>query len=297
MSNELTVDLKKKIYEIRGKQVMLDSDLADIYHCKNGTKEINQAVKNNPKKFPEYYTWILTDDESNDLLVKIFDQKNERRGGRYKNPRVFTEQGVYMLATILKSDVATDVTIKIMDTFVEMRKYISSGLIEYDYLNKKIIDHDNKIKLLEESFSEYDKKEDKEIIFFEGQYFRSYSKVINLFKKAKKSLIIIDNFVDNDTLDIISNLNNIKVTIITDKSTCYIKQIDIDKYSKEFSNLSVVYNKTFHDRFFIIDKKDIYHCGASIKDLGNKTFAINKLVEDSVNNNLLNKILSIILIK
>lgn len=292
MSNELAIDLKKKIYEIRGKQVMLDSDLAKLYQVE--TKRINEAVLRNRNKFPDRFTWKLDDSESDQILVANCDQKNERRGGRYKNPRVFTEQGVYMLATILKSDVATDVTIKIMDTFVEMRKYISSGLIEYDYLNKKIIDHDNKIKLLEESFSEYDKKEDKEVIFFEGQYFRSYSKVINLFKKAKKSLIIIDNFVDNDTLDIISNLDNIKVIIITDKKTCYINKLDIEKYNKEYDNLSVIYNKTFHDRFFIIDDLDIYHCGASIKDLGNKTFAINKFVEESVNNSLIKKIKSVI---
>lgn len=109
--------IENLVYEIRGIQVMLDSDLANLYHCKNGTKEINQAVKNNPDKFPDYYSWKLTDKESEDLLVKIFDQKRkiDTRGGKFKNPRVFTEQGIAMLATILKTEVATKVSIRIID--------------------------------------------------------------------------------------------------------------------------------------------------------------------------------------
>ena len=117
-------NIKDLIYEIRGKQVMLDSDLSMLYGCKNGTKEINQAVKNNPDKFPERYSWKLNDEDSEYFLVKIFDQKIETRGGKYKNPRVFTEQGVAMLATILKTKVATEASIRIMDAFVSMRHYL-----------------------------------------------------------------------------------------------------------------------------------------------------------------------------
>ena len=139
--NEIVEELKieKMIYEIRGKQVMLDSDLAKLYQCKNGTKEINQAVKNNFEKFPERFSWKLTDEDVKGFLVKNFDQKIERRGGRYKEPRVFTEQGVAMLATILKSKIATEVSIRIMDAFVAMRKYIGSNLIEQKYINHILI--------------------------------------------------------------------------------------------------------------------------------------------------------------
>ena len=136
--NEVVIDnlnIENMIYEIRGKQVMLDSDLAKLYQCKNGTKEINQAVKNNPDKFPERFSWKLNTSDSYEFLVKKFDQKIETRGGKYKNPRVFTEQGVAMLSTILKSKVATETSIRIMDAFVYMRKYISNNF----YKNEKIL--------------------------------------------------------------------------------------------------------------------------------------------------------------
>ncbi len=124
---EEKTNIKDMIYEVRGKQVMLDSDLAKIYGCKNGTKEINQAVKNNPDKFPERYCFKMSDMESKSFLVKSFDQKLETRGGKYKNATVFTEQGIYMLATILKTKNATASTLKIMDTFVNMRKFINEN--------------------------------------------------------------------------------------------------------------------------------------------------------------------------
>ena len=131
------INIENMIYEIRGKKVMLDSDLAKLYNVE--TKRINEAVKNNIEKFPERYCFKLSDDESDNLLVEIFDQKIEKRGGKYKNPRVFTEQGVYMLATILKSKEATKITISIMDAFVVMKKIINSSLIEQKYINKLVL--------------------------------------------------------------------------------------------------------------------------------------------------------------
>jgi hypothetical protein len=135
---ESKVNIEELIYEIRGKQVMLDSDLAYLYECKNGTKEINQAVKNNIEKFPERFSWKLTDEESKIFLVKKFDQKIETRGGKYNNPRVFTEQGVMMLATILKSKIATLTTIRIMDAFVEMKKYFSNDILRISNIERTI---------------------------------------------------------------------------------------------------------------------------------------------------------------
>ena len=162
---ELETNIEELIYEIRGKQVMLDSDLARLYKCKNGTKEINQAVKNNIEKFPERFSWILTDEESTDFLVKNFDQKRETRGGKYKNPRVFTEQGVMMLATIIKSRIATATTIRIMDAFVEMKKFFSNDILRISNIEKNIINinnkidkHDTNIKLLQESFDKLSEK-------------------------------------------------------------------------------------------------------------------------------------------
>lgn len=281
MSNDLSINIKNKIYNIRGKQVMLDSDLAVLYQCKNGTKEINQAVKNNLTKFPLRYSFVLTDIEKDDLRSKFLTTNFNSKSR--SNPRVFTEQGVYMLATILKSKVATDVTIKIMDTFVEMRKYVSSNLFD---VSRALTNLDDRVKVLEESFN----NDDKTGIYYEGSIYDAYSAIISIFKKAKKSIVIIDNYIDNDTLDIVSKFSSITVSIITNKDTCYIKKIDIDKYNSEYNNLIVIYNKSFHDRFFIIDKKDVYHSGTSINRIGVKTFAINKITDQTINKIFINNI-------
>ena len=153
------------IYEIRGKQVMLDSDLADLYGCKNGTKEINQAVKNNIEKFPERYCFRITEKEYSSLKSKILTSK----GGSRKGHTVFTEQGVYMLATILKGKLATSITIAIMDAFVAMKSIINTSLIEQKYINSLVLEHDNEIKLLQESFDKLNIKENNNHIFYEGQ--------------------------------------------------------------------------------------------------------------------------------
>ena len=181
------------IYEFRGKQVMLDSDLAILYQCKNGTKEINQAVKNNIEKFPERFSWRLTNEECNAFLVKIFDQKRETRGGRYKNPRVFTEQGVAMLATILKSEIATSISIKIMDAFVAMRHYIGNNEYRLSNVETKILEHDKNIKLLQQSFQKFEEKRKINEIYFNGQIFDAYSKILEIFKSAVRKLIIKDS--------------------------------------------------------------------------------------------------------
>ena len=144
IQNDLKVE--NLIYEIRGKQVMLDSDLAKLYQVE--TKRINEAVHRNKEKFPERFCWKLTKDEKEIFLVAICDQKLETRGGRYKNPQIFTEQGVAMLATILKSKIATEVSIKIMDAFVSMRKYIITNLIEQKYINNLVIEDTKRINLL-----------------------------------------------------------------------------------------------------------------------------------------------------
>ena len=282
------LNIENMIYEIRGKQVMLDSDLAKLYQCKNGTKEINQAVKNNPDKFPERYSFQLSDNEYNNLRSNFLTSSLESGyGGRRYNPRVFTEQGIAMLSTILKSKVAVETSIRIMDTFVKMRKIISSSLIEQKYINELVIKDNERINLLEESFSKLEEKEKINHIFYEGQIYDAYSLLIDIFKGAKEEIIIIDNYADKSILNMITNLN-VKVTIVTRKFNL-LKDIDIKKYNRQYHNLKVIYSDKFHDRFIILDKKVLYHSGASYKDLGNKCFGINKIKDDEYLENILIK--------
>ena len=272
MNNEI-IDIENMIYEIDGKEVMLDSDLAKLYHVE--TKRINEAVKNNPKKFPERISWKLDDTESKTFLVENFDQKQETRGGKYKNPRVFTEQGVYMLATILKSDVAIEVSIKIMDTFVKMRHYLNynNAFLPHKFmlLEDKV---ERNIASINELFNRFDSKDiAKDSIFYEGQCYDAYSFLVDIFSRAKEQLTIIDNFASKELLDITKELNLKKITIVTRN----INTIPINKYITQYKNVEFVQNNSFHDRFIIIDDKEFYMCGASFKDIGKKCFYIGKI--------------------
>ena len=271
-------NIKDMIYEIRGKQVMLDSDLAKLYECKNGTKEINQAVKNNIDKFPERFSWIVTSDEFLDLRSKFLTAKYSKMSR--VNPRVFTEQGVAMLATILKSKIATEVSISIMDAFVAMRRYIGNSEYRLSNVEAKVIELDNDVKLLQESFSKFEEKRKVNEIYFNGQIFDAYSKILEIFKSAKKELIIIDAYSDNTMLDIIKRLN-VKITIITKDNNLLTKQ-DIDRYNKQYHNLNICFDNSFHDRYFILDNNFVYHCGASINRIGYKTFSVTLLSDEEV---------------
>ena len=193
------VRIEDMIYEVRGVQVMLDSDLAKLYQVE--TKRINEAVKNNPEKFPERFSWILTENEWIFLRSKFSTLENNTSGkGHHRKylPRVFTEQGVAMLATILKSKVATKVSINIMDAFVLMRKYISSSLIEQKYINNLVLEHEERLKLVENTFSNF--KEKHNHLFFKGQIYDAYSLLLDIFAKSKNDIIIIDNYIDKNIL-------------------------------------------------------------------------------------------------
>lgn len=286
------VNIEELIYEIRGVQVMLDSDLAKLYDVE--TKRINEAVKNNPNKFPERFSWFLTKEEYEICSRSKFSTlKKNKRGQNIKYmPRVFTEQGVAMLATILKSKTAVKVSIRIMDSFVAMRHYISNNLLEQKYINELVFEDHERIKLLEESFQKFEEKKRVNEIYFDGQIFDAYSKIYEIFKLAGKKLIIIDNYADNMLLDIIKRLD-IKVTIITKKDNLLTYQ-DINKYNKQYSNLEVIFNNTFHDRYFIIDDVKVYHCGSSINRIGYKTFSINFISDKEINELLISRVKSII---
>ncbi len=291
MNSLETIDIENIIYEINGKQVMLDSDIAKLYKCKSGTKEVNQAVKNNPDKFPERFSWILNDIESSDFLVKNFDQKVETRGGKYKNPRVFTEQGVYMLATILKTDIATSVSIRIMDAFVKMRHYINYNMSFLPHrvllLENKVDDNAKRIDELFDKFNPNDITDD--CVYFNGEYYDAYSKVLDIFRKAQKELIIIDNYADKELLDITRTLN-IQIILITKKDGLLAKK-DIETYNKQYSNLKIIFDNTFHDRYFILDNKILYYCGASLNRIGYKTFSIHLVNDTKISNLLITEIM------
>ena len=271
------IKIENMIYEIRGKQVMLDSDLAKLYQVE--TKRINEAVKNNIEKFPERFCFRITENEFNILKSKFSTSKG--RGGSRKGHSVFTEQGIAMLATILKSKVATRVSIAIMDAFIVMRKFISSNLLEQKYVNNMVFELDERVSLLENTFSKFDTFSNE--IFFEGQIYDAYSLLLDIFNTSKESIIIIDNYISKELLDILSKTER-KVTI-------YTKVIDnnlINKYNSQYHNVKVLINNSFHDRFIIIDNKVLYHCGVSFKDLGKKCFAINKIEGKEILCNILN---------
>ena len=271
-------NIKNMIYEIRGKQVMLDSDLAKLYNVE--TKRINEAVKNNPLKFPERFSFKLTDLESKKLLVENFDQKNEIRGGRYKNPRVFTEQGVAMLATILKSPVATKISVAIMDAFVEMRRFIQNNSDVFNRLTKveyKLLENDEKFEIL---FKKFNKQEIKEKIFYDGEIYDAYSLLINIIREAKEKIIIIDNYIDKTIFDVLSYKDeNIKVEIWTKEEK---SKLDYDKFNLQYENVEIKRVNNIHDRFIIIDGEKLYHVGSSLKDLGKKCFAITKMNKENI---------------
>ncbi len=276
------------IYEVRGKQVMLDSDLAKLYECANGTKTINLAVKRHINRFPERFMFQLTKEEYDNLRFQLETTNKMSRS----LPYVFTEQGVAMLATILRTEVAEEVSIKIMDAFVAMRKYISTNLIEQKYINNLVLEDHDKIKALEISFNKLEEKKKTNEIYFNGQIYDAYSKIQEIFKSASKKLIIIDSYADNTILDIVKRLN-VNVVIVTKKDNLLTVQ-DIVKYNKQYHNLKVIYDNTFHDRYFIIDNTTVYHCGASINRIGYKTFSITLIGDTEVNNLLIDKVNKII---
>lgn len=284
------VVIENLIYEVRGTQVMLDSDLARLYECVNGTKTINQSVKRNIERFPDDFYFQLTKAEFQELQSQI-GTTNLNKMSRTL-PYVFTEQGVAMLATVLRTSVASQMSVSIMRAFVTMRKFISTNLIEQKYINNQVLKNTEDIKLLQELFQKFEEKRKDSEIYFNGQIFDAYSKIYEIFNSANEYLIIIDIYADNTLLDIIKRLSA-EVVIITKRNNLLTEQ-DITKYNKQYHNLKVIYDNTFHDRYFLIDKKQVYHCGTSINRIGYKTFSINLISDEEVCNSLISKINKII---
>ena len=285
ISNE---EIKNLIYTIRGKQVMLDSDVARLF--KYATKDLNRNVKNNIERFPEYYCFQLADEEYKSLRCKNFTLNENGRGQHRKYlPYVFTEYGITMLAGLLKSEVAVNVSIKIVNTFIEMRKFISANGQLFERLTNveyKLLEHDKKF---DEVFNQLQVEENiKQRIFFDGQIYDAYSLIIDIIKKANRKILIIDNYIDDSVLKMLTKKNNnVEVVILTsDKSN--IQPIDIQKFNKEYPILKVAKTNKVHDRFIIIDNKEMYHLGASIKDLGKKCFGINRIEDMEIIEKIIN---------
>ena len=282
ISNE---EIKNLIYTIRGKQVMLDSDVARLYHYE--TRRINETVKRNIERFPIEFCFQLTSQEYEALKSQI--ATSNIRGGKQKLPYVFTEKGILMLSGLLKNEVAIEVSIKIVEAFVEMRKFISSNGQLFERLTNveyKLLEHDKKF---DQVFDQLQHEENiKQKIFFEGQIYDAYSLIIDIIKKANKKILIIDNYIDDSVLKMLTKKNkNVEVIILTsDKSN--IQKLDIQKFNKEYPILKVAKTNKFHDRFIVIDNKEMYHLGASIKDLGKKCFGINKIEDVEIIEKVIN---------
>ena len=281
------INIANMIYEIRGKQVMLDSDLAKLYGCKNGTKTINLAVKRNIERFPNDF--YLTQVEFDNLKFQFETSSWNTYGGIRKLPYIFTEQGVAMLATVLRTSIASEVSINIMRAFVTMRKYIGNNLIKQKYINNQVMKNTEDIKLLQESFSKLEEKKKINEIYFNGQIYDAYSKIVDIMKESKQELIIIDRYADKTVLDMISKVEVI-VKLITKKNGL-LSKLDIEKYQKQYDNLKIKYDDTFHDRYIIVDKEIFYHLGASVNHVGSRTFSINILEDDCMKKFLLAKLI------
>ena len=285
-----TIKIEDLIYKIRGKQVMLSSDVAKLYQVE--TKVLNQTIKRNINRFPESFCFQLTNEEIDILCSRsqfvTLNKSNNLRGGNIKYlPYVLTEHGIMMLSGLLKSEIAIKVNIQIINAFVEMRKYLLNNNIENRLSNieTKIIEYDNNFKIL---FDKFDSKTNSNI-YFEGQTYDSYSLLKDILNSSKNNIIIIDNYIDKAVLDILKETNK-KIIIITNK----YNNRDYEKYKSQYNNITLKISNSFHDRYIIIDNQTLYHSGASFKDLGKKCFNINKIEESKIINSLLEEISKLI---
>jgi hypothetical protein len=274
------ISIKDKIFVIKNTQVMIDKDLAELFGTT--TKAFNQAVNRNIDRFPSDFKFQLNETEKNKLVTNCDRFKTLKHST--SNPYAFTEQGVSMLSAILKSDIAIETSIRIIREFVNMRKFVSQNNYLFqrmDILEEKQKNTDQKV---DEILNAIESKDTtiKQGVFFEGQFFDAYIFISDILKNAKKSITLVDNYIDEKTLLHLASKTNkdIKISIIT-KSISKELKLDIEKYNKQNNNLSIYEYKNSHDRFLILDNKIIYHLGASIKDLGNKWFAFSKLEDDN----------------
>lgn len=281
------------IFSIRGKQVMLDEHLADLYGIE--TKYLNRAVKRNPDRFPKSFMFQLTKKEYENLRFQngtLEESKalrfqigtSKQRGGRRYMPYVFTEQGVSMLSAVLNTETAIKMSVIIMDAFVQMRQFLmenASLLKRIQNIETKQLDTESKVQILLNAMEKQSLKP-KQGIFFNGQVFDAWVFISDLVKSAKNSLVLIDNYVDESVLSLFAKKKkNVTVSIYT-KNISRALQEDANKFNTQFGGMKLNTFDASHDRFLLIDKTEVYHIGASLKDLGKKWFAFSKMEKDSL---------------
>ncbi len=288
--------IENLIHYVRGQQVMIDSDLALLYNVE--TKRLNESVKRNAKRFPESFCFQLSEDEYADLRSQIATSNTENtssKGGRRYLPYVFTEQGIAMLSAVLRSDEAIQVSINIMNAFVKMRRFMAENALMFDKLNSLEL---KQLEYQKESNEKFDQifayiSEHEEVgqkIFFEGQIYDAFSLLVSLVGKAEKSIVLIDNYVDVGTLNILAKKKDgVGVTIYTVRRTRLASQ-DIANFNSQYPTLTVNYTGVFHDRFLIIDEETAYHIGASLKDAGKKCFGISRIEDVGIISDILQRL-------
>lgn len=279
MENKPTIstkEIRNLIYSIRGRQVMLDSDLASLYQVE--TKNLNKAVKRNIERFPVSFCFQLTEEEVENLRFQIGTSSLSYGGRRYL-PYVFTEQGVAMASAILRSDIAVKVSVEIMEAFVEMRKMLISNASLFhrlDNIELKQLQADQKFEEIFKAL-ESDKLHAEKGIFYNGQVFDAYTFVSDIIRSAKSSITLLDNYVDDTVLTLLGKRNtNVTATIYT-KSISNQLRLDLQRYNSQYPSIEVEIFSYAHDRFLIIDSTELYHIGASLKDLGKKWFAFSRM--------------------
>lgn len=288
--------IENLIHYVRGQQVMIDSDLALLYNVE--TKRLNESVKRNAKRFPESFCFQLSEDEYADLRSQIATSNTENtssKGGRRYLPYVFTEPGIAMLSAVLRSDEAIQVSINIMNAFVKMRRFMAENALMFDKLNSLEL---KQLEYQKESNEKFDQifayiSEHEEVgqkIFFEGQIYDAFSLLVSLVGKAEKSIVLIDNYVDVGTLNILAKKKDgVDVTIYTVRRTRLASQ-DIANFNSQYPTLTVNYTGVFHDRFLIIDEETAYHIGASLKDAGKKCFGISRIEDVGIISDILQRL-------
>ncbi len=272
--------IRDRIYSIRGFQVMLDRDLAELYGVE--TKRINEAVKRNAERFPKKYCFKLNEAEKHELVAKC-DRFNSMKHSSAK-PSVFTEHGVSMLASVLKSDIAIRISIIIIDAFVEMRKFIQTNVRLFqriDVIELKQSETDKKVDKILDAMESGEVKQ-KNGIFYDGQVYDAYKFVSDIFRSAKKSIKVIDNYIDDSVLILLSKRKKGVSGVIYSKSISDRMKLDVQKFNEQYDPVELKEFKSSHDRFIIIDEKVIYHFGASLKDLGKKWFGFSRMDVDAV---------------
>ena len=276
------IDIKDRIFTIRGKQVMLDSDLADLYGVE--TKRLNEQVKRNINRFPDEFSFILTKDEYENCSRSHFATLEKGRGKHKKYlPRVFSEHGVLMLSNVLKTETSVMVSVNIIKSFVALRKYLKDtlGIFErFENIEKKQLEYKMEAdKNFKKVFKALESKQlpAKQGIFFGGQVFEAYKLVSDVVRSAKKSIVLIDNYVDDTVLTLFSKRKKGVTLKILTKDPDKKIVLDVKKFNEQFPPTEIIKFDCSHDRFMIIDGKDLYHFGASLKDLGKKWFAFSKM--------------------